>query len=98
MRKTVLYLIIIIIMTQQTKQQEFRKYLESGQVIESLNRAMTELHHQDPPPEDPLAFIRQVIGAPPGPNVDALIRENQDLTALLAIRKQELARLQGLDE
>jgi hypothetical protein len=64
------------------KRGPFRSYLEDGGVIESLNRAMTTLSQQNPLPTDPLAFIREQIGAPPiSENIDALIRENQDLTA-----------------
>lgn len=83
---------------QQNQREEFRKYLETGQVMDMLNRAMTDLHQQDPLPDDPLAFIREAIGAPQGPNVDALIRENQDLTAQLILKQKELAQLQGRSE
>ena len=83
-------------MAAMTPQQEFRSYLEKGQVIESLNRAMTELHHQETPPENPLEFILDILGVADykRKNLDALIRENQDLTALLRIKTQELEELQ----
>jgi hypothetical protein len=72
----------------------FRTYLEEGNVIETINRAMTALNEQSPRPDDPLAFVLDNIGAPPlgaDGNVDALIRENQDLTARVARLEIELA-------
>jgi hypothetical protein len=73
------------------KRPAFRQYLEDGGVIDALNRAMTNLSQENPPPDDSLAYIREQIGAPPIPvNVDALIRENQDLTAELVRLEFEL--------
>jgi hypothetical protein len=78
----------------EAKRPAFRKYLEERNVIETINRAMTALNEQSPRPDDPLAFVLDNIGAQPlGPdgNVDALIRENQDLTARVARLEFELA-------
>lgn len=77
------------------KRDAFRKYLESGQVMEVLNRAMIALQELDEKPEHPLAFVREHIGAPPCEDVDALIRENQDLTARVAQLQYELSVLES---
>lgn len=78
------------------KRDAFRKFLESGNVIETLNRAMIALHELDEPPEDPVQFIRQNIGSEyTDENLDALIRENQDLKARYIKLQQELAVLEG---
>jgi hypothetical protein len=72
----------------------FRAFLQEKKVIETINRAMTALNEQNPRPDDPLAFVLENIGAQPlGPdgNIDALIRENQDLTARVARLEIELA-------
>ncbi|OHT17540.1 hypothetical protein TRFO_02596 [Tritrichomonas foetus] len=55
---------------------------------------MLALNELDSFPEDPLAFVRENIGAPPMENVDALVRENQDLTARVTKLRQELAILE----
>jgi hypothetical protein len=70
------------------KRGAFRDYLEENGVIDGLNRAMTALSQCNPLPPDPLAFVREQLGAPPVDNIDVLIRQNQDLTA-------ELYRLQA---
>ncbi|KAK8884471.1 hypothetical protein M9Y10_043582 [Tritrichomonas musculus] len=78
------------------KRDAFRKYLESNNVIEVLDRAMLALSELDTLPEDPLPFVRENIGAPPlETNVDALVRENQDLTARITQLKQEIAVYEG---
>ncbi|EAX96435.1 hypothetical protein TVAG_284050 [Trichomonas vaginalis G3] len=76
-----------------SKREQFRKYLEAGNVIETLNKAMFSIHSEDPRPADPLAFIREVIGAPPAENVDALIRKNQDLHARVIMLRNQLDML-----
>ena len=78
-----------------SKRDEFRKKLESAGVIEVLNRAMSELQSKQNKPEHPLAFVREHIGAPPCEDIDALIRENQDLKARRYQLEQELAALEG---
>ena len=77
------------------KREAFRKYLETNNVIEVLDRAMLALSELDKLPEDPLPFVRENIGAPPIENVDALVRENQDLTARITQLKQEIAIYEG---
>jgi hypothetical protein len=56
---------------------------------------MSALNDADPLPDDPLSFVRNAIGAPPAENIDALIRENQDLTARLLQLRYELAALEA---
>lgn len=77
------------------KRDAFRKYLDSNNITEVLNRAMQALSQLDPLPEDPLPFVRECIEAEPMENVDALVRENQDLMARLIQLKQELAIYEG---
>lgn len=78
------------------KREAFRKFLESGNVIETLNRAMIALHELDEPPADPIQFIRQNIGSEySDEDIDALIRENQDLKVRYIKLQQELASLEG---
>jgi hypothetical protein len=73
------------------KRQAFRSYLEDGGVIDALNRAMLALSQQNPFPSEPLALVREQIGAPPiAVDIDALIRQNQDLTAEAARLEFEL--------
>lgn len=77
------------------KRVAFRKYLESAGVLEVLNRAMTALQGLEEKPENPLAFVRENIGAPPCEDVDALIRENQDLNARVYQLRREIAALEA---
>ena len=73
-----------------TKREQFRKYLEKGNVIEVFNRAIIALNQLETLPEDPLAFVRENMGSPPHENIDKVIRENQDLTARVIRLKQEI--------
>jgi hypothetical protein len=80
----------------QSKREAFRSYLDKGGVYDALNSAMTDLNDANPRPADPLAFVREKIGAPPlDTNVDALLRENQDLTARSLQLRYEIAALEG---
>jgi hypothetical protein len=80
----------------QPKREAFRTYLDKNGVYEALNSAMTALNDAEPRPPDPLAFVREQIGAPPlETNVDALICENQDLTARSLQLRYEIAALEG---
>ena len=78
-----------------TKREAFRKYLEQGNVIETLNKAMIALNSQEEYPDDPLDFIRENIGASPMEDVDSLIRENQDLNGRVIELRHELSLLQS---
>lgn len=72
------------------KREAFRRYLDEGSVVKTLGDAMTALNELADKPADPLNFVRGQIGGNPVENVDALIRENQDLTARAARLKWEL--------
>lgn len=78
-----------------TRRENFRKYLETGDAIEALTSALVNLYEQPEPPADPLNFLRQELGASEGVDVDALVRENQDLKSKIASLNQQIAELEA---
>ena len=76
------------------KRENFRKYLESGNVMEALTRALVSLYEEPEPPADPLNYIRQVIGAGEGVDIDALVRKNQELKEEVAALTQQIQELE----
>ena len=73
-----------------SKRENFRKYLESGNVMEALTRALVSLYEEPEQPADPLNYVRQVIGAGEGVDVDALVRRNQELKEEVASLNQQI--------
>jgi hypothetical protein len=79
----------------ETKRENFRKYLETGNVMEALTRALVSLYEEPEPPSDPLNYIREAIGAGEGVDAEALVRKNQDLKEEIASLKQQIADLEA---
>lgn len=79
----------------ESKRENFRKYLESGNVMEALTRALVSLYEEPEQPSDPLNYIRQSIGASEGVDVDALVRRNQELKEEVASLTQQISELEA---
>lgn len=79
----------------ESKRENFRKYLESGNVMEALTRALVSLYEEPEQPADPLNYIRQSIGAGEGVDVDALVRRNQELKEEVASLTQQISELEA---
>ena len=78
-----------------TRRENFHKYLETGGALEQLTAALVELYEQPEQPSDPLNFIRQLLGAGSGVNVDSLVRENQELKAKINSLQQTISELES---
>ena len=78
-----------------TRKENFRKYLETGGAKEALTAALVALYEEPEQPADPLNFIRQQLGAGDGVDVDALVRENQELKAKIASLNQTIFELEA---
>lgn len=78
-----------------SKRENFRASLENEGVMEALTRALVSLYEEPEQPADPVAYIRQIIGANDGVDVDALVRENQELKSRIAALKQEIDTLES---
>lgn len=81
-----------------TRIEDFRRYLEEGNVIEELSRAMSNLKSHYSSYEDPLVGIVRFLGGDLKENVDKLLRKNQDLHAQAIRLRQELNILTGLKQ
>ncbi|KAK8837799.1 hypothetical protein M9Y10_036337 [Tritrichomonas musculus] len=79
----------------ESKRENFRKYLESGNVMEALTRALVSLYEEPEQPSDPLNYIRQSIGAGEGVDVDALVRRNQELKEEVASLTQQISEIEA---
>lgn len=78
----------------ESKRENFRKYLESGNVMEALTHALVSLYEEPEQPSDPLNYIRQSIGAGEGVDVDALVRRNQELKEEVASLTEQISELE----
>ena len=78
-----------------TRRENFRKYLETGNAMTALTAALVALYEEPEQPTDPLNFIRQQLGAGEGVDVDALIRENQELKAKTSSLNQTISELEA---
>ena len=78
-----------------TRRENFRKYLETGNAMQALTAALVALYEEPEQPTDPLNFIRQQLGAGEGVDVDQLVRENQELKAKIASLQQTISELEA---
>ncbi|KAH0792364.1 C-Myc-binding protein isoform X2 [Histomonas meleagridis] len=78
-----------------TKRENFRKYLEDGNVMEAITHALVSLYEEPEQPADPLNYIRQSIGAVEGVDISSLIRRNQELKERIASLNHEIATLES---
>lgn len=78
-----------------TRRENYRKYLETGNAMEALTAALVALYEEPEQPTDPLNFIREQLGAGNGIDVDALVRENQELKAKVAALTQQISDLEA---
>ena len=79
----------------ESKRENYRKYLESGKVMDALTKALVSLYEEPEQPEDPLNYIRQCLGASEGVDVDALVRENQELKEQIQNLTKQIEELEA---
>jgi hypothetical protein len=85
----------VTIEVPETKREQFRKYLETGHVMEALTRALVSLYEEPEQAVDPLNYIRTSIGAGEGVDIEALVRKNQELKEEIASLKQQIAEAES---
>jgi len=88
-----------------TKNEEFRRYLERSGVIDALTKVLVGLYEEPEKPANALDFIKMTLGAPTGVDVDQLKAENEQLRKKsdeLALKLEEvqakLAEAEGSGE
>jgi hypothetical protein len=79
----------------ETKRENFRKYLETGNVMTALTQALVSLYEEPERSPDPLNYIREAIGAGQGVDIEALVRRNQDLKEEIGTLRQQIADLEA---
>ncbi|KJE94625.1 hypothetical protein CAOG_05246 [Capsaspora owczarzaki ATCC 30864] len=85
--------------TSDARKEEFRKYLETNGVIDTLTQVLVGLYEEPNKPDNAMAFLKQSLsnvrsdgGAAAEPvDVDVLLKENQALKARVAELEKELA-------
>lgn len=68
--------------------EEFRKYLEETGLTDSITRVLAHLYDDFDNKPNPLQYLKQHLGCPPGVDAKELRRENEEL-------RREIARLQA---
>eukprot|EP00672_Neobodo_designis_P023307 CAMPEP_0174849382 /NCGR_PEP_ID=MMETSP1114-20130205/15515_1 /TAXON_ID=312471 /ORGANISM="Neobodo designis, Strain CCAP 1951/1" /LENGTH=87 /DNA_ID=CAMNT_0016083717 /DNA_START=86 /DNA_END=349 /DNA_ORIENTATION=+ len=75
----------------EAKKEDFRKYLEKSNVIDSLTKVLVNLYEEPERPDKPMEFIKKALGGPVQADVDALRQENEALRAEVDALKKKLA-------
>lgn len=63
------------------RKEDYRQYLDSSSAMQAIREALNALYEEAEQPADPLNYIREQLGAKSGVDVDALVKENQELRA-----------------
>ncbi|CCW64413.1 unnamed protein product [Phytomonas sp. EM1] len=79
--------------SSEAKKEEFRKYLESNQVIDALTRVLVNLYEEPEKPEDPVEYIKKVLGGASVADYEALQQDNVRLRAEVETLKRKLSEL-----
>jgi len=77
--------------SSEAKKEDFRKYLEKSNVIDSLTKVLVNLYEEPERPDKPMEFIKKALGGPVQADVDALRNENDALKAENEALKKKLA-------
>ncbi|KAH9601428.1 hypothetical protein LSM04_001703 [Trypanosoma melophagium] len=76
--------------SSEAKKEEFRRYLERKQVIDTMTRVLVNLYEEPERPEDPVDFIKKVLGGASAADYEALQQENACLKAEVESLKKRL--------
>jgi len=79
----------------EAKKEDFRKYLEKSNVIDSLTKVLVNLYEEPERPDKPMEFIKKALGGPVQADVDSLRQENESLRAEVDALKKKLAESGG---
>jgi len=61
------------------QREEFREYLEQAGVINHMTQVLVQMFDEKERSKDPLVYIQKHLGVPKGMNVEALVKENEEL-------------------
>jgi hypothetical protein len=75
----------------EAKKEDFRKYLEKSNVIDSLTKVLVNLYEEPERPDKPMDFIKKSLGGPVQADVDGLRQENDQLRQEIDSLKKKLA-------
>ncbi|XP_012089302.1 c-Myc-binding protein homolog isoform X1 [Jatropha curcas] len=85
---------------KEVKKEAFRKYLESGGVLDALTKVLVSLYEQNEKPSSALEFIQQKLGGPSLSEYEKLQAEISDLQMkyndLLAAHQETCKELEEL--
>eukprot|EP00127_Corallochytrium_limacisporum_P003306 Clim_evm155s147 gene=Clim_evmTU155s147 len=84
----------------ETKKEDFRRYLERSGVIDAMTKVLVSLYEEPEKPNNGLEFVKGVLGAPQGLDIESLRLENEELKqknegleTKVASLEEELAKL-----
>ncbi|EPY34154.1 hypothetical protein STCU_01817 [Strigomonas culicis] len=76
--------------SSEAKKEEFRKYLETNQVIDSLTRVLVNLYEEPEKPDQPVEYIKRILGGASAADYEALQQENARLRAEVETLRKKL--------
>jgi len=78
---------------QASEKEEFKNYLETTGVIDSLTKVLAGLFEEQDKPESALDFVRRKLGAEDAATIEKLKKENEELRRENANLKEQLQEL-----
>ena len=81
--------------TNESKKEEFRRYLENSGVIDQLTRVLVGLYEEPEKPNDAVEFIKKYLGSPQDVDVDKLILEHEKLKHEYELLQRKCEELQN---
>ena len=72
-----------------------RRYLDKAGVVDALTKALVGLYEEPERPPNAVDYVKRVMGAAVGIDVDALKAENAQLKAEVAPLREKVAALQS---
>ena len=78
-----------------SKKEEFRAYLETTGVLETLTKVLVGLYEEPERPDNALEYIKRYLGAPKNVDVAGLKLENENLRRQLAALTVANKKMEG---
>ncbi|XP_023340519.1 skin secretory protein xP2 [Eurytemora carolleeae] len=81
---------------QDTKKEEFRKYLDKAGVLELLTKSLVQLYEEPQKPDDALGYLKKSVGGTDDAvTIETLRKENDELKKKISELEKSQAELQA---
>jgi len=84
--------------SSESKKEDFRKYLEKTNVIDTLTKVLVALYEEPERPGKPVEYLKKTLGGPSQTDYEQLQKENDELRARIAALEARLGGDGGADQ